>query len=216
MKIASHEGVNYTPALKAKEGDWTYENLDVWLTNPQAFAAGTTMAFPGIPDVKKRANVIAYLRSKADNPVPLPEAAPAAEKAAEAPAAPADAAPQQGEKTAADAPAAETPAAPAEAAPPAEGGAAEIVLHERDPSFRDQRGPRAFRVSFASDPGGVRVAIATIKIAAPLSELMVRDVVEWARGGAGCQARALRPVQPQSAAPAQKSEKAKAPRSSQR
>jgi hypothetical protein len=104
----------------------------------------------------------------------------------------------------------------AEAAPPAEGGAAEIVLHERDPSFRDQRGPRAFRVSFASDPGGVRVAIATIKIAAPLSELMVRDVVEWARGGAGCQARALRPVQPQSAAPAQKSEKAKAPRSSQR
>ena len=119
MKIASHEGVNYTPALKAKEGDWTYENLDVWLTNPQAFAAGTTMAFPGIPDVKERANVIAYMRSKADNPVPLPEAAPAAEKAAEAPAAPADAAPQQGEKTAADAPAAETPAAPAEAAPPA-------------------------------------------------------------------------------------------------
>ena len=104
----------------------------------------------------------------------------------------------------------------AEAAPPAQGGAAEIVLHERDPSLRDQRGPRAFRVAFTGDPGGVRVGITTIKVAAPLSELMVRDVVVWASGGAGCQARALSPAPPQSAAPAQKSDKTKAPRNSQR
>ncbi|ODS01657.1 hypothetical protein AUC69_05165 [Methyloceanibacter superfactus] len=26
-KIAAHEGVNYTAALKGKEGDWTFENL---------------------------------------------------------------------------------------------------------------------------------------------------------------------------------------------
>ena len=84
-KIASYEGATYTPALKGKEGDWTYENLDVWLTNPQAFAPGTTMAFPGIPDLKKRADVIAFLRSKADTPVPLPEAS-AEEPAAEEPA----------------------------------------------------------------------------------------------------------------------------------
>jgi cytochrome c len=108
-KIASHEGVTYTPALKAKEGDWTYENLDLWLTNPQAFAAGTSMAFPGIPDIKKRADVIAYLRSNAESPVPLPEAAPAADKGAEAPAAPAEKAPAAEEPAA---PAAEAPAAP--------------------------------------------------------------------------------------------------------
>ncbi len=117
MKIASHEGVNYTPALKAKEGNWTYENLDLWLTNPQAFAAGTTMAFPGVPDIKKRADIIAFLRSKADSPAPLPEAAPAAEKAppAEAPAAEpaAPAAPEA-------APSAETPPAAPEQAPAAE------------------------------------------------------------------------------------------------
>ena len=95
----------------------------------------------------------------------------------------------------------------AEAAPPAEGGAAEIVLHERDPSLRDQRGPRAFRVSFAGDAGSVRVDIATIKIAARLGELMVRDVEVWASGGAGCQVGALSPAPPQSAAPAQKSDK---------
>jgi hypothetical protein len=104
----------------------------------------------------------------------------------------------------------------AEAAPPAEGGAAEMVLHERDPSLRDQRGPRAFRVSFAGQSGGVRVGITAIKVAAPMSELMVRDVVAWASGGAGCQARALSPAPPQSAAPAQKSDKSNASRNSQR
>jgi cytochrome c len=132
-KIASLEGFNYSPALKAKasEGDWTFEHLDLWLTNPQAFASGTTMAFPGIPDLQTRADVIDFLRTKSDNPVPLPEAAPAAapapaaeEKPAEAPAAPA------AEEKPAEAPAApaaekpaEAPAAPA-AEKPAEAPAA--------------------------------------------------------------------------------------------
>jgi cytochrome c2 len=130
-KIASLEGFNYSPALKAKasEGDWTFEHLDLWLTNPQTFASGTTMAFPGIPDLQTRADVIDFLRTKSDNPVPLPEAAPAAapaaeEKPAEAPAAPA------AEEKPAEAPAApaaekpaEAPAAPA-AEKPAEAPAA--------------------------------------------------------------------------------------------
>jgi cytochrome c len=122
-KIASLEGFNYSPALKAKasEGDWTFEHLDLWLTNPQAFAAGTTMAFPGIPDLQTRADVIDFLRTKSDNPVPLPEAAPAAapapaaeEKPAEAPAA----APAAEEKPT------EAPAAPAAEEKPAEAPAA--------------------------------------------------------------------------------------------
>ena len=104
----------------------------------------------------------------------------------------------------------------AEAAPPAQGGAAEIVLHERDASLRDQRGPRAFRVSFTGNSGSVRVGIATIKVAAHMGELMVRDVVVWASGGAGCQVGALSPAPPQSAAPEQKSDKSKASRNSQR
>jgi cytochrome c len=116
-KIAAHEGVNYTPALKGKEGDWTYENLDLWLTNPQAFAPGTSMAFPGVPDIKKRADIIAYLRSNADSPVPLPEAARAADKGAEAPASPAEAAPEA--PAAAEPAAPEAPAAPEPAGEPA-------------------------------------------------------------------------------------------------
>jgi len=133
-KIASLEGFNYSPALKAKqsEGDWTFEHLDLWLTNPQAFASGTTMAFPGLPDLHTRADVIDFLRTKSDNPVPLPEAAPAAapapaaeEKPAEAPAAPAA---EEKPAEAPAAPAAEEKPAEAPAAPAAEEKPAEAPL----------------------------------------------------------------------------------------
>ena len=130
-KIASQEGVNYTPALKSKQGDWTYENLDLWLANPQAFAPGTTMAFPGVPDVKKRANIVVFLRGKSDSPAPLPaaagEAAQPADKAAETPAAPAEAAPPAAGTPAAEpeAPAAQEAAPSAETPPAAETPAAE-------------------------------------------------------------------------------------------
>ena len=122
-KIASVEGFNYTPALKAHEGDWTYEKLDSWLKNPQAFAPGTAMAFPGVADDKKRAAIVAFLRTNAETPVPLPEAAaatPAAAPAAEPAAPPAETpAPPSAETPA---PSAETPAPPAAEtpAPPAE------------------------------------------------------------------------------------------------
>jgi cytochrome c2 len=87
QKIASEEGFNFSPALKKhSDQSWTYENLDLWLKNPQEFAPGTTMAFPGVPDLKKRANIIAFLRASSASPAPLPEAAaPTEEKAAPAP-----------------------------------------------------------------------------------------------------------------------------------
>jgi cytochrome c2 len=123
-KIASVPGFNYTPALKKHDKDtWTYTNLDHWLTKPADFAPGTTMAFPGFSDAKKRADVIAYLRSNAEKPVPLPEAAaaPAAQKPPEAPAA--ETAPPKETPPAAKQPKAteEAPAeTPAEATPPKE------------------------------------------------------------------------------------------------
>lgn len=128
-KIASVEGFNYTPALKAHDGTWTYELVDTWITNPQAFAPGTMMAFPGIPDAKKRANVIVFLRSKSDNPPPLPAAgtpvAPAAEATPAKPEAPAE----QAAPAEPAAPAAPEAAKP-EAAPPAEPPAAETPAPE--------------------------------------------------------------------------------------
>ena len=133
-KIASVEGFNYTPGLKAHEGDWTFDKLDAWLTNPAAFAPGTMMAFPGIPDTKKRADVIAYLNSNGDSPLPIPKAgsggaaAPAAAPEGAAPAAAPEAAPPAPDAATPPAvtPPAEMPATPApEAAPPAETPSAE-------------------------------------------------------------------------------------------
>lgn len=101
---AHMEGYAYSTALKAKEGPWTLEAMNTWLIKPSAYAPGTKMSYAGISDQKKRADVIAYLRSLSHDPVPLP-AAPA--KAADAaPAAPQKVAAQAGQ------PAGTTPGTP--------------------------------------------------------------------------------------------------------
>jgi hypothetical protein len=88
----------------------------------------------------------------------------------------------------------------AEAEPPAKGGAAEIVIHQRDVSLRDQRGPRAYRISFDSEAAGVRVTATALKFDLPQAQAMARDVETWAKGGAGCQLRSLFPPAPASSA----------------
>ncbi len=65
-------GFGYSAALKSKQGPWTYAELNEWLTKPSAYAPGTRMTFLGIPKPKERADVIAYLRTLAAKPEPLP------------------------------------------------------------------------------------------------------------------------------------------------
>lgn len=69
---ASAGGFAYSDALKKKGGDWTYDDLDNFLTKPGAFAPGTKMTFAGLPDADKRADVIAYLKSISPNAPPEP------------------------------------------------------------------------------------------------------------------------------------------------
>jgi cytochrome c len=71
-KKASHEGFSYSSALQAKGGDWTYEDINHMIYKPQAFVRGTKMAFAGLPKEQDRADVIAFLRTMADTPKPLP------------------------------------------------------------------------------------------------------------------------------------------------
>jgi len=71
----SHAGFNYSSAMKGKGGKWTFEDLNHFLTSPKAFVAGTSMSFAGLPKDSERADVIDYLHTLADNPVPLPKAA---------------------------------------------------------------------------------------------------------------------------------------------
>ncbi|HZP98831.1 MAG TPA: cytochrome c family protein [Reyranella sp.] len=83
-KKASEEGFSYSSALKEKGGTWTYEDLNHMIFKPQAFVKGTKMAFAGLPKEQDRADLIAYLRTMNDNPPPLPDAAPANAKPADA------------------------------------------------------------------------------------------------------------------------------------
>jgi len=71
---AHQEGFAYSAVLKGKEGPWTYAELDKWLLKPSTYAPGTKMSFAGIGNAKTRADVIAYLRSLAAYPEPLPAA----------------------------------------------------------------------------------------------------------------------------------------------
>jgi hypothetical protein len=81
----------------------------------------------------------------------------------------------------------------AEAQPPAKGGDAEIVVHERDATVRDQRGPRAYRISFAAELSSVRVTMVALRFEPKLTQAMAKDVESWAKGGEGCELRALLP-----------------------
>ena len=68
-------GFNFSAAMKAKGGEWTFEELNKFLANPKGAVPGTAMGFAGIAKDSERADVIAYLASLADTPVPLPTAA---------------------------------------------------------------------------------------------------------------------------------------------
>src|SRR6185312_639519 len=81
---ASHPGFDYSGAMKAKGGNWTYDELFKFLKSPGSYIPGTKMSFAGLSKEQDRVNLIAYLRSDADAPAPIPAPAP---KAAEAPAA---------------------------------------------------------------------------------------------------------------------------------
>ncbi len=100
-------GYEYSAALKAHTGPWTFEELDKWLTKPSAYAPGTKMSFAGIANPKERADVIDYLRTNAADPEPLPGGATPA--AATAPAKTGDA---TGPAPAETAPNGATPAEP--------------------------------------------------------------------------------------------------------
>lgn len=73
-KASPSRKFNFSAALKAKGGTWTYEDLSKFIASPKGFVPGTAMGFAGIQKDSERADVIAYLRSLSENPAPLPTA----------------------------------------------------------------------------------------------------------------------------------------------
>ncbi len=68
-------GFNFSAAMKAKGGTWTFDDLNKFIASPKGFVPGTAMGFAGIQKDSERADVIAYLATLAEKPVPLPTAA---------------------------------------------------------------------------------------------------------------------------------------------
>jgi cytochrome c len=72
---ASVAGFNYSNAMKAKGGEWTFDELNMYLLQPSAHIPGTTMTFAGVPRGSERGDLIEFLRTRADSPVPQPKVA---------------------------------------------------------------------------------------------------------------------------------------------
>ncbi len=71
--VASVAGFDYSDSLKKLGGDWSYEKLAHWIADPKAMAAGTKMAFAGERSPEKDADILAYLQTLSDLPVPFPK-----------------------------------------------------------------------------------------------------------------------------------------------
>jgi len=74
--VAAHEGFKYSGAMTefAQGGSvvWDYEHLSNFLAAPKKYIKGTAMGFAGLKKIEERADLIAYLRTVADTPAPLP------------------------------------------------------------------------------------------------------------------------------------------------
>lgn len=69
---AKVDGFKYSNAMAEKSGKWDFESLNNFMVRPKSYIPGTKMAFAGLKKASDRANLLAYLRSLADSPAPLP------------------------------------------------------------------------------------------------------------------------------------------------
>ena len=89
-EVASAKGYDrYTPGMSSYGGGeaWSPERLDRYLRQPMVEVQGTTMVFPGVPDARDRADLIAWLNR--NSPAPLDLGVGGGAATAPAPAAPA-------------------------------------------------------------------------------------------------------------------------------
>jgi cytochrome c len=72
--FASKAGYSYSAALSGmKDKKWGFQELSEFLANPKKSVPGNKMSFAGISNPQDRANLIAYLNTLNDSPLPLPK-----------------------------------------------------------------------------------------------------------------------------------------------
>ena len=72
--LGASEGYAYSDALAGFGGAWDYAALNAFLAKPKGYISGTKMNFAGLKKPQDRANLIAWMRAKADSPGALPSA----------------------------------------------------------------------------------------------------------------------------------------------
>ena len=72
-------GYKYSSTLREIGGVWSYENLNIFISDPCRAIPGTDMLLNAESNMSKemlndaeRADIIAYLRGRSDSPLPLP------------------------------------------------------------------------------------------------------------------------------------------------
>ena len=69
---ASVSGYEYSQAMKDAGDVWDYDAINEFISHPAAVLPGTAMIFRGVEDENERVDLIAFLRTLADDPQPLP------------------------------------------------------------------------------------------------------------------------------------------------
>ena len=62
----------YSKALASYDKEWTFEELNGFLTKPSSYLKGTKMSYAGLRKEKDRASIIKYLNQNSDTPRLLP------------------------------------------------------------------------------------------------------------------------------------------------
>jgi cytochrome c len=61
--VGSVPDFSYSSAMAEHGGDWTPENLSLFIEDPSGYVPGTKMTYKGMKDDEDRANLIAYLQT---------------------------------------------------------------------------------------------------------------------------------------------------------
>ena len=64
-------GYKYSKAMAAYGKNWSFEQMNGFLTKPKDLIKGTKMSFAGLKSAKERAAIILYMNKNTNSPLPL-------------------------------------------------------------------------------------------------------------------------------------------------
>ena len=70
--VGGVDDYKYSKTLASYGKEWTFEELNGFLTKPSSYLKGTKMSYAGLRKEKDRASVIKYLNQNSDSPMLLP------------------------------------------------------------------------------------------------------------------------------------------------